>query len=88
MNIRSRDRDPDFNKKSNIQKASRFIYLNRTGFNGLYRENSQGFYNVPFGKYANPKICDEETLLNDTKALQNTTIFHQDFETTLENAKK
>jgi DNA adenine methylase len=88
MEIRSWDRDLNFAKRSDIQKSARFIYLNRTGFNGLYRENSQGFNNVPFGKYTNPRICDEETLLNDQKALQNTTIFNQDFETTLQNAKK
>ncbi len=88
MEIRNRDRDPDFNKRSNIQKSARFIYMNKTGFNWLYRENSQGFNNVPFGRYNNPKICDEETLLNDQKALQNTIILNQDFELVLKKAKK
>jgi DNA adenine methylase len=62
--------------------------MNRTGFNGLYRENSQGFNNVPFWKYSNPTICDEETILLDSKALQNTTILLEDFEYILKHAKK
>lgn len=88
MDIRAWDKDLSFDKRSDIQKSARFIYLNRTGFNGLYRENSQWFNNVPFWSYTNPKICDEETLLNDQKALKNTEIFNQDFEETLKNAKK
>jgi len=75
MEIRSWDQDPDFLKKrSSIERASRFIYLNRTCFNGMYRVNSAWFFNVPFWKYTNPKICDEEWILNSSEALQNTEI--------------
>lgn len=71
-----------------IEVASRFIYLNRTGFNGMYRVNSQGGFNVPFGKYTNPLICDKENLLKASKALQKVTIKNQDYEKVLDKAKK
>ncbi|MCS6873777.1 MAG: DNA adenine methylase [Pyrinomonadaceae bacterium] len=50
------------NELNRIERASRFIYLNKTCYNGLYRENSKGEFNVPFGKYKNPKIVDEQNL--------------------------
>ena len=53
--------------------------LNRTCFNGLYRVNSKGYFNVPFGKYTNPTICDEELLLEDSKILQNVEILCGDY---------
>lgn len=88
MEIRALDRQPKFKKISNIKRAARFIYLNRTGFNWLHRVNSQWFYNVPMGKYTNPTICDEETLLATKDALQNTTIKNEDFWNILKSAKK
>ncbi|NCC19061.1 MAG: DNA adenine methylase [Bacteroidia bacterium] len=66
-----------------IENASLFIFLNRTCFNGLYRVNSKGLFNVPFGKYANPKICDEPTILKDSKLLQKVEILNSDFENTI-----
>ena len=68
---------------SEIETAALFIFLNRTCFNGLYRVNSKGKFNVPHGKYANPRICDEDTILADSKILQKVDILCGDFEKTI-----
>jgi DNA adenine methylase len=84
LNIRAKDSK----KMSDIAVATRFIYLNRTCFNGLYRVNSKGGFNVPFGKYTNPRICDEENLRKVSKALQKVEIKHSDYKIVLKTAKK
>ncbi len=73
---------------SDIDVASRFIFLNRTCFNGMYRVNSKGQFNVPFGKYTNPLICDEDNLRKVSKALEKVEIKHQDYKAVLKKAKK
>lgn len=79
--LREIDRDLEkYNELSNIEKASRFMYLNKTGFNGLYRVNQKNQYNVPFGSYKNPKIIDTENILSVSKLLQDTKITNGDFE--------
>lgn len=64
---------------NDVTNTAMFIFLNRTCFNGLYRVNSKGYFNVPFGKYTNPTICDEELLLEDSKILQNVEILCGDY---------
>ena len=73
---------------NNIEIASRFIFLNRTGFNGMYRVNKKGQFNVPFGKYSNPLICDEANLRRASQALQSVTIEHADYQSVLDYAKR
>ncbi|MDI6604610.1 MAG: DNA adenine methylase [Thermoanaerobacteraceae bacterium] len=63
-----------------IKRAAYLIFLNKTCFNGLYRLNKKGEFNVPFGKYKNPNICDEENLFEVQKALKDTEIICADFE--------
>jgi len=67
-------------KAINIEKAALFIFLNKTCFNGLYRVNQKGLFNVPMGSYKNPCICDTDNLRNISKALHNVTIVCGDFE--------
>ena len=84
--LKVRAQDP--NKLSDLNVASRFIFLNRTCFNGMYRVNSKGGFNVPYGKYTNPLICDEVNLKKVNKALQGIEIKHQDYKEVLKKAKK
>lgn len=86
--IRDADRSPDFQSLDKVLRAARFIYLNKSCFNGLCRYNSKGFFNTPIGSYENPKIYDNETILNDHVALNNTNITNKDFSDVLSKAKK
>ena len=87
--IRALDREPDaYNQLSNVFKASRIMYMNRCCFNGLYRVNSKGQFNVPFGRYKNPNFCDEENLKAVSKALQNVEIINGSFQSCVKLAKK
>lgn len=69
-----------------VERAARFIYLNKTCFNGLYRENSQGQFNVPIGRYKNPGIFDPSLLYAASEALQNAQITVDPFEAVLNTA--
>lgn len=71
------------NKLTDIEESSYMIFLNRTCFNGLYRENSKGHFNVPFGRYTNPTICDEALILSDSELLQKVEILFGDYTQTL-----
>lgn len=88
LEIRNIDRTEKYAELSNIERASRFIYLNRTCFNGMYRVNSQGQFNVPFGHYKNPRIIDENNLLNCSELLKKTKIKCADFSEILTKVKK
>lgn len=68
--IRSLDRNGEIEKMSDVEKAARTIYLNRTCYNGLYRVNRAGKFNTPIGRYVNPLICDKENILEISKFLR------------------
>lgn len=70
-----------------VLRAARFIYLNRTCYNGLYRVNAAGKFNVPFGSYGNPKITDAENLRDASDAFKTAEIITGDFEVTVASAK-
>jgi len=95
--LRSYEHDKDFflelraqaiDVKTDAEVAAWFIYLNKTGFNGLYRVNSRNIFNVPFGDYASPKICDEPNLRACAAALAGAAIHHEPFEVVETRAKK
>ena len=88
--IRELDRTPLFNNMSNTEKASRLIYLNKTCYNGLFRVNSQGEFNSPFGSYKSPNIVNEPTLRAVHNYLKNAeiTFLNGDFENAVKNIKK
>jgi DNA adenine methylase len=71
-----------------LSRAVRFMYLNKTCWNGLYRENKKGEFNVPIGKYKAPLICDKENLEKVNKVLKNAIISRNDFEVILRKARK
>ncbi len=70
------------------RRAARMIYLNRTGYNGLYRVNRSGKFNVPYGRYVRPNICDEERLHAVSRALSGVRLIVSDFEQTVRRAKE
>lgn len=80
---RTRDMNP--NELDLPERAARMIYLNRTGFNGLYRVNRAGRFNVPMGRYENPVICDEVNLRACSEALRAAVLECASFETVLDS---
>jgi DNA adenine methylase len=87
--IRNLDRDPaEFDRLTGAEKAARLIFLNKTCYNGLYRVNAGGLFNVPYGKNKNPRIC-EEALLRRVSAYLNSrdiTLLNGDFEEAVRGA--
>jgi DNA adenine methylase len=74
-------------KLSTIERGARFLFLNKTCFNGLWRVNSKGQFNVPFGTYKNPKIVDEPSLREASSRLQHVALKHGDFLAVTKRAK-
>lgn len=86
--IRALDRVEDFSERlSNIERAARTIYLNKTCYNGLYRVNSKGQFNTPFGRYKNPKIVDETVIYAMSSYFNNNDIkiMNADYKEALKN---
>ena len=77
--VRAWDRRPDYAGRGDVERAARFIFLNRTCYNGLYRVNRRGQFNVPLGRYHNPTICDAGNLRAVHQALQAVTLLEDDF---------
>lgn len=72
-------RSKDWLECTGVEAAARMIYLNKTCFNGLYRLNKKGLFNTPYGRYKNPKICNEEKLRVASDILRNVTIINGDY---------
>lgn len=78
-NVRDKFNTVKLSDSTSAEKAAYFIFLNKTCFNGLYRVNRKGLFNVPMGSYKNPTICDADNLRNIHEALQNVTIVCGDY---------
>lgn len=88
--IRALDRTDDFENMSDVAKAARIIYLNKTCFNGLYRVNQAGQFNSPYGKYKNPNIINEPAILAMSNYFNNNNIkiIQGDYKDALKNLRK
>ncbi len=88
--LRAQDRSDDFKALSPVVKAARIIYLNKTCFNGLFRVNSSGQFNVPYGNYSNPSITDTSVIKAVSAYLNqaDVRILEGDFEPAVATAKK
>lgn len=86
--IRNLDREPDFMQWPLPVRAARTIFLNKTGYNGLYRVNQSGYFNVPFGRYTHPTVLDHAVLKAAQLALQRVDLMCCDFAQPLRLARK
>ena len=86
--IRAVDRSAGYEDMSDVSKAARFVFLNKTGYNGLYRVNKMGQNNVPFGNYAKPTMFDKENILACSKALEGVEIGNYDFSEILDKTER
>lgn len=86
--VRAWDREDGFLELNELLRATRFIYLNKTCFNGLYRVNKKNQNNVPIGSYKNPNICAVDTIYSASYALQNATILNVSYKEVLKYVTK
>lgn len=86
--VRAWDRKDDFLTLDKVSRATRFIYLNKTCFNGLYRVNKKNQNNVPIGDYKNPNICDARVIYSASEALQNAIIKNCSYNDALKYASR
>lgn len=88
LDIRTADRDGRIEKMTDIERAARILYMLRVDFNGLYRVNAKNQFNVPYGRYKNPKIIDAELIYEVSQFLteNDIQIMQGDFEVAVENA--
>lgn len=88
--VRKLDRTKEYKNMSDVKKASRILFLNKTCYNGLFRVNQQGEFNVPFGRYKNPNIVNEDTLRAVHNYLNNNDIriLNTDFEEAIKYMRK
>lgn len=78
----------NYNNNGNIKSAALFLYFNKAAYNGLYRENSKGYFNVPIGRHKNPKIVNSTRIMNAHNLLKHIKIHCSDFEYILDNVKE
>lgn len=88
--VRNIDRTKEYESLSDVEKASRILYLNHTCYNGLYRVNKKGQFNVPIGKYKDPEIVYEERIIEINRYLNdnNVVLLNKSFSEAVKNAKK
>lgn len=87
--IRDMDRNGTINKLNEIEKAARILYMLKVDFNGLYRVNKKNQFNVPYGRYKNPKIADIDNIVSVSNYFNNSDIkfMNKDFESSVIDAK-
>lgn len=86
--VRDWDRDGSIDKMTAAERAARTIFLNRTCYNGLYRVNKKGEFNVPYGRHKNPTVCDEQNLRAVSNALEGVDLLATDFEDGVSSARE
>lgn len=84
--VRGWDREPEWAQRTAVERAARMLFLNKTCFNGLHRVNRQGHFNVPFGRYRNPTVCDMPNLRAASRALHGVELVVDDFAGVLRRA--